>query len=479
MTPRILIVIAAPDWACAEPALQEAHRLASDAQRLSCGLCLGEEPGRRQQRAMNGYPALRWVSGMEDAWQAMPGLWRGEDRVLIAPADARFTPRWDLRLNQELEACGAGDCALTGFLPAATDAVDAVCPVAAAGFDEQGRLLLGRGTPLRYAKRSERSAFLHPEFCFAPAAFFRAAAEAGPPYFLAAFRRRWRLYTLREPILRRVEDRPLPPCDPPPEGPALGRFERFFGLSFAERTLSDRAMVGLWTADLTARTSVPLRVRLRERLRTLDNAVSRLDPLCVTACYAAPEAGDAALARFRYLSGIRQLQLLCYADRQAALRLKPVHPYIAELRAGVGLPSPVPVSRQNAGRWARLSKAFLLQHARSKDMSRTHYVWIDYDYLGYPVYRNAALDWETVCCERVTLALVDGVPDLSMFTVPQELLPLLTREISGRCEEAAAQGLGLPGERALWQGLMAEYPEWFNLIPLPTPKELLSLTLGK
>ena len=475
MSARILIVMAAPDWEQAEAALQEAHRQAAEAQRLSVGLCIAEEPDEKQEREMLKLPAVRYLAPGWDAWRDAGALWRGEEYVLIVPPEAKFGSKWDQRLCQALRDCDSPACALTGWLPSPTDAIDAVRPVAAKGFDDKGRLLFTAGTPLRYAKRSERAAFLHPEFCFAPAAFFRAVAEEGPPYFLAAFRRRWRLFTLREPILRVTETLTVSPCAVPAQAEGLDRFERFFEISFAQRQLSPRARVGIWTPDLTVPTAVPLRVRVQERLRSLDNAVSRLDPLCVTACFAMPGAGDTdeRLARFRYLSAIERMQLVCYADRQAGIRLKTIHPYIAEFRPGIGLKSPVPVTRENMGRWARLSKPFLLTHARDHDLSRTHFIWIDFDCLGYPVYRKAALDWQTVCGERIVLALVDGQPDLSMFSVPQALVPLLCREISGRCGVMDA----LPGERALWQGIMRDFPDWFAPVELPGRRELLSLTM--
>jgi hypothetical protein len=50
-------------------------------------------------------------------------------------------------------------------------------------FDDAGRLCFHRGTPLRYARAPLRSAFLHPDFCFAPAAFFQEMTEEDGPRF--------------------------------------------------------------------------------------------------------------------------------------------------------------------------------------------------------------------------------------------------------------------------------------------------------
>ena len=78
--------------------------------------------------------------------------------------------------------------------------MEAVCPIGVEGFDAEGRLCFHRGTPLRYAQHSPRTAFLHPRFCFGPAAFFQQVAHSDGPRFLAAFQQRWDIYTLRLPL---------------------------------------------------------------------------------------------------------------------------------------------------------------------------------------------------------------------------------------------------------------------------------------
>lgn len=116
--------------------------------------------------------------------------------------------------------------------------MDAVCPVAVEGFDEGGRICFHRGTPLRYARQSQRCAFLHPRFCFGPAAFFQQVAHSQGPRFLAAFQQRWDLYTLRQALMHLTWDDPLPPCPVEGEERVLQRFEKRFGLRLDTRQLS-------------------------------------------------------------------------------------------------------------------------------------------------------------------------------------------------------------------------------------------------
>lgn len=446
-------------------------------------VCLMEPAQDAERELLRAIGQVRMLAPSQDAWRDLPSLWQGEPLVLMGHPGMRFERGWDRALIHTLEECRHQSdypVALTGYLPRSEDPVDAVSPVAAAGYDRLGRLRLGRGTPLRYASAPVRSAFLHPDFCFAGADLFRLLADEEQPYFLAAFRRKWELYTLHRPVIRLLWDDPLPPVALPLEDEDAARFGRRYGVDPVARTMTAAAQEGVWTTDMTFPTHVPLAVRLQERLRDLDNRASRIDPLVVTAWMTLPDNPDMdrAMLHLRRLDAIKNLPLLCFADAANVRRVTRSCPYVLEYKPRYGLPMQTRVQPADLSRYARLSRPFLLAQSREKDLSRTHYIWIEPDYLPYPVYEGAALDWETVCTDRIVLARVAGELDLSMISAPQGRLLALCHELTALCENAVLRTGRLPEEAEIWRLLVHEHPDWFHLIDLPGRRELLSLTMA-
>lgn len=484
---RILILLSADCYQDVERALASARDNAAAPQRLTYGLVLREEPDADAQRAMQALGAVLFLAPAEDAWASAPALWQGEGYILMAHSAMRFTRHWDMGLLTALRRCHTETpltAVLTGFLPSPADPVDAVAPVAAEAFDEGGCLCFHKGTPLRYAREPQLAAFLHPSFCFAPAAFFQAMATEEPPLFLAAFRQKWTLFTLHKPLLHLAWDLPLAPCPiPPEEGRASGlaRFGLKFSMKLESRQLSAMARTGIFTADLSFPMRVPVMVHLQEAMRDFLNRRSPLNPLCVTAYLSLPMPGeslpDEEMSRFRRLAALKNLALLCFADGDTARRLMPILPNVLEYKRRYGLPLEVDVRPEDALNFLRLSKPFLLSQGREKFLSHSHYAWIDFGYLRYPVYERAALDWEALCTDKIVLAQVNQQPDTSMLVVPEARLNALCQEVQRRCEESLAQRRALPKEEELWRAMLHDLPDWFTPVELPARHALLDLTM--
>ena len=133
--------------------------------------------------------------------------------------------------------------------------------------------------------------------------------------------------------------------------------------------------------------------------------------------------------------------------------------------------------RYDLKNYMKLCKPFMLERSCQNTLTYTHYIWLDFDYLSYPAYEKAALDWETVCRDRIMMSVVDNVPDTSMISVPQDRLEPLCRELMRLVKEDLAAKHPLPEEHVLWVRLMNRHPDWFELIQLPGPHELLTLTM--
>ena len=292
---RILLMMSAPDWADAAQTLESAKANAAAPERLTYGLSLLEEPDGEALAAMHAHGGVQYLCPGGEIWQETEALWRGEGFILMAHPAMRFTRHWDMQLLHALRQCkreSIMNTVLTGYLPRPQDPVDAVYPVAAEGFDPAGRLCFQRGTALRYAKAPLRSAFLHRDFCFAPAGFFREmAAESPLPRFLRAFTGKWKVYTLHKPLMSMLWDQPLPP-EMVDEAAELTRFEKRFSLRIREQKLSAQARQGVFTADLMFPLRVPIMVKVQETLRELQRRREKLNPLCVTAFLEHPHPDD-------------------------------------------------------------------------------------------------------------------------------------------------------------------------------------------
>ena len=482
---RILLLMAAQGYPQADAALRSAMENAASPARVSYGLSLQDEPDENAHSAMRALGSVQFLCPGFSSWTDMEALWQGEGYVLIAHPAMTFTKNWDMQLLRALRQCrrdSVFSTVLTGYLPRPQDPVDAVCPVAAESFDAQGQLVFHRGTPLRYATAPLRSAFLHPDFCFAPAAFFREMQQEEAPLFLAAFRRKWEIYTLHRPVIHISDDMPLLPCQLPQEtDTSLSRFEKRFGLRLATRQLSAMARQGVFTADLTFPTHVPYVVRGQEALRELMSSRGKVSPLCVTAYLSLPMDGpnmhEQYICWFGYLSRLKNLSLLCYGDGESTRKIMPMLPNVLEYKRRYGLPVEGEIPAEETMNYMKLSKPFILAQSREKFLNHSHYVWIDFGYLRYPVYERAAIDWANVCHDKIMLSMVEGVPDVSMLVVPDAMLLTLCREIAALCESELNSRGHLPMETELWLMLIKEHRDWFELIDMPGNRELLTLTM--
>ena len=464
--------------------MQSAWSSAAEKSGLTIGLSLDRDPTEADRQAMHVLgTALFLVPGLTP-WQDMELLWQGEGCVLAAHPAMRFTKGWDHALVRALTYCQktvGHRAALTGYLPRAVDPVDAVYPVAAERIDRRSLLHFRRGTPLRYAMHPVPSAFLNPDFCFAPATFFRAMAREEGPLFLRAFRCRWDLYTLHQPVIHTQWDMEINAVSLRglAEDEGVSRFEARTGTHLAERQLSPRVRCGILTPDMTFETRVPTATRLQEALRNLDNRATSLDPLCVTAWLSVPQVtlDEPRMICFRRLSAMKNLPLLCYTDPANSGRIGLSHGVIQEYKRYYGLSVPDDVLRADLLNYVKLCKPFLLQRTRQNSLRYSHYLWLNFDYLTYPAYEKAALDWETVCRDRIMLALVNGRPDTGMISVPEDRLEPLCAEITRLVKQELDRGFPLPQEKSLWTALMRLHPDWFEVVPLPGKHELLALTM--
>ena len=474
---RILILITAVDFLDAQTALYSAKENAADASSLSFGITLENEPDEESQALMAALGRVQFLCPETDAWRSMPELWQGEGHVLMAHPAMRFTKGWDQQLFKALRACPAtdkGQHILSGYLPVREDPLDAVCPVGADAFTVDGELTFRHGTPLKYTAGMERGPFMHPAFAFGPAGFFRAMAEEGSdPLFLRAFAEEWSIYALPRPAIRLVWDIPVPPCSVAPEHPLCEDFQQVFGVDFRTRTLSPQSRRGMISEELNFRMRVPFPVKAQEALRLwqqhrLQNAGKYPQPLCVTLYTAAmPEETRRWLEK---LTNLKHLPLLAYADPLLLRKITDFLPNVMEFKARYMMDLPVDAPQV----LQQLSKAAILAKARDRELTHSHYIWLDADCVQFPLYEGTAFRWHQVCTDKIVIAMVSGEPDPTMFSVPDDMILTLAREMEARCLTVLSQRGDLPTETELWQMLIREHPDWFQLKVMPVQRQLFT-----
>ncbi len=476
---RILLLMSAAEFADAQTALYSAKENAANPAALSFGLMLACEPDDEAHALMAGLGELRFLCPETDAWQSMPEVWQGESHVLMAHPAMRFTWGWDRALLRQLSRCPAvpnSQNLLTGCLPVREDPYDAVCPVGADAFSLEGELTFRHGTPLKFTVGMERGPFLHPDFVFAPAGFFRAMAEddGSEPLFLKAFAANWHCYALSKPVIRLVWDLPVEPCRVDPEHPLCGEFQQVFGVDFRTRALSDQSRRGMIREELNFRLKVPFTVRAQEqfrlwRQRRAQNKGKCGQPLCVTLY--AEGMPEETLRWLKRLAELRNLPLLAYAEPMLLRRITDFLPNVLEFkpRCMMDLPVNAPALVQ------KLSKARILTKARDRELTYSHYIWLDADCVQVPLYAGTVFRFQQLCTDKIMIAMVNGQPDPSMFCVPDQLVLTLAREMEARCLTSLKQRGDVPAETELWQMVIRDHPDWFQLQVFPVERQLFTL----
>lgn len=421
----------------------------------------------------------RWEGTQEDPWQAFGRHWQGQAFVLLIGTGILFTYGWDRQLVSLVREAGK-HTVLTGILPWEGSPVDAVQTIAAQALTGS-RLSLTGGLTLRYAKVSHLSAFLNPFFVFSDAAFFRMVMAQSLPPELAAYENRWTVKALRLPVLRADRPTHIPDLDLAQAlSVAPGTVSDYcghFGIDLENGTLSPSVREGIFTRDLQVESAVPLGVKMQEAIRGSLLGRSGPDPLCVTACLE-DEVDMQSLARFRRLRQIGDLKLVCYASQESLRTVLYSHPNTLTWKAHAAFPVQGDArDAESMRRYEVFNRFWVLAQGREKYLDHTHYIWMDFDYLRYPVYPGTALHWQGICTDRVTISRVGDHLDFSMIVVPDEMVSVLRREILAICEREKKLKGGLPEPEAVIRELAHLMPARFDFPDTPSDHELFSMTM--
>jgi hypothetical protein len=191
------------------------------------------------------------------------------------------------------------------------------------------------------------------------------------------------------------------------------------------------------------------------------------------------ELTELEMVRFRRLAGLKNMALLCYADGACIQRVLLSHPNCLEFHRRYGVNVQRRLEKKELADYIRLSRPAVLAASREKFPGHSHYLFVEFDIIHYPIFNGSALDWSVICTDRIVMGMVNRKPDLSMMCVPEERVIPLKREVDVLCEDAMSRDDELPDAEEIFMKIAHEHPDWFTFMELPGPRELLSLIMTR
>ena len=483
---RILILAAADRWSSVAACFGGAHSTAVLNQRLSYGLVLREEPTGADLAEMHILGSMQYVVSDEAPLRCFSSLWQGENYVLSVAPSVCFMTSWDALLLQMIRRLSVNTSAhpvLTGIPPLTEAIVDAFRPVAVANALPDHSLIFRSGTPVTCAGEPQRTAFLNFSFCFAPAALFRSLEKVESDLSAEAFAHGWECFVPHVVMAHALDDlTPASVVVAHPDSEAWHRFAKRAGISETYPWLSGTARTGILNADLSWEMHVPLHVRARNRLHAWTRSGGSISLLCASAFLRTPlhpeNTSDENSVYFHRLSVLKEIPMIFLADQYTLPTVQLNHPNVMEYLPSYGLPVNRKLTEEEATAQMALNPMFFLARCKERNPGHTHYAWVDPAAVYYPVDPDTYPDLKPFCTGRITLATVDGKPDLTTVIVPSQLLTPLCAEITAICEPATRKPVPFPTATELWNDLIDRFPSRFTLIPYAEPCGLMASILG-
>lgn len=483
---RILIIASADQWSSVAACFGGAHSTAVLNQRLSFGLVLRQEPTGADLAEMHILGSMQYVVSDEAPLHCFSSLWQGENYVLSVDPTVCFMTSWDTLLLQMIRRLAINTSAhpvLTGIPPLTEATVDAFRPVAVANAFPDHKLDFRPGTPITCAGEPQRTAFLNFSFCFAAASFFRSMEKVENDLSAECYSLGWECFTPHTVVAHAVQD--LTPASitvAHPESETWQRFAKRAGISETYPWVNGNARTGILNADLSWELHVPLWVRARNRLHAWTRSSGSISLLCASAflrtSFHPDNASDENSVYFHRLSTLKEIPMIFLADQYTLPTVQLNHPNVMEYLPTYGLPVSRKLTEEESNARMALNPMFFLARCKERNPGHTHYAWVDPATVYYPVDPDTFPNLKSFCTSRITMATVDGKPDLSMIIVPTQLLTPLCAEITAICEPATRKPGPFPTAAELWNQLIGQYPSRFTLIPYAEPYGLMAAMLG-
>lgn len=344
-------------------------------------------------------------------------------------------------------------------------------------------VVIGRGLALVCAQSPVSTLLIDPALLLGPIDFLLEGNPSLRTLSLSAYVLGYTVFALHKALLwpltelpRRMLFRPAPEALP---GTTLARFEQLLGFRYGQRRVIGKAAMGLFGPEETYAQRMPPGLAVNQRMRTAHMRWQETHmPLLVSACIDLPAAQLSPVARtlrFGFLRRIESLPLLLFTGGSQERALRAAFPHTQSYPANALLPRTLLENVLSEEEHFQRSKPLLMLRAASKQIEFTHAAWVDMDILPHPICPEAVPNFEPLMDDRIHLATVNGVPDLSFVLVPVQYLPQLAQETLSITQLDAELKRGLD-EALLWERLFMKKPEWFAIHRMPR-KKLLFLSL--
>lgn len=345
---------------------------------------------------------------------------------------------------------------------------------------EEGQVVIGRGLPLICAASPVPTLLIDPALLFGPMAFWQ---DAYPDMLsLSAHLCGWTVYALHQPLLWPLQEPPrrflLRPSEEAAPGTTLSRFEQLLGFRDGQWKTDAKAAMGLFGPSNTYAQQMPPALLLHQRAQSAKSKLLETPmPLIVSAFIDLPNPRFTPAfytLRFGFLRRLANLPLMLYTGGSQERQLRASFPNTQSYPDNSLLPRTLLSDGMTAAQHFGRSKPLLLLRASRRQPEFEHLAWVDMDILPHPICPDAQPDFTHLMDDRIHLATVDGVPDLSFIVIPSQYLPVLAREVKSITLLDAELKRGL-SEELLWQRLFLQKPQWFAVHSMPR-RRMLFLT---
>lgn len=453
---------------------------AYDKKSLSFALTMAEEISDEGRQAIAALGHFSFVQSQDDPYHSLYALYHGEENILMASEGMLFQKFWDLRLVKAFQMLNKPRAAITGFLPDMDDVHGAVCPVAVDHVAD-GMIHFHKGIPLFRAQRPQRCAFLNPWFCFAKPAFFECMAQKNDvPAYLRPFHSGFTLYTLHDPCVLTLFEQRIEPI----KQPAMSEESPFRKTiaSFVENYHlpdSPSATLGIYTPDLQFDMDISFSYKVRERIRQHRFSMSRHSPLFVAAYHDmtcdVPSVPAIYESRFRNLARLVNLPLALFIKSRMAFSVKRYFYNVYDYQRAYGLN--VRMTEVNEYTRFLLSKFNLLLNSSALFPHHTHYVYINFGYVRFPIYSGMAINFDAIMDDKVHIARVNDFLDTTCFTVPKPLLTTLSALMASLVMQSVENNEKVD-ETVLFEKMLALRPELFTVHSAAEKRSLFLETMA-
>ncbi|MEF9879867.1 MAG: hypothetical protein RR975_10635 [Clostridia bacterium] len=481
MTRILVIFFDLPDAKAAVETVQEALSTAASPFGLRFAVDLSFEAAFEALPKGEGVPGhadMRFFDQHQHIQGVLP-LFSDESHFLMLLGAHRFAQKWDRGLLSRLKGTANRYALLTGHASAAEEALPPAMflPAFAQNF-KNGGVLLERGLPLVLSAAPVRTLAVDYALLFGPTAFLTEVKPQLQTLSIDTYVAGYAAYALDRvllwPLNKAPERRLKRPVENALPGTTLARFEQMAGFRYEQQRAGVKTTWGLFGVEDTYAQELPVASKARRPfLRMREEPM----PLITTAFIDLPNPRKPIpvyILRFGFMRRIERLPVLLFTGGAQERLLRASYPNTCSYPDRAALPRSLLDSGMTSVERMQRSKLMLLLQAARKHPEFTHVAWANIDLLKHPICPQAVPNFSALMDDRIHLATVNAIPDLSFFMVP---VPLL-RRVAQAAEDITLLDAELKrgfAEEVLWERLVDKLPELFTLHKLPK-KHLLMLT---